>query len=143
MTQSVIYLANTAAGSSIMAIYNDSTAIQSGQQVTPDYIAAVTQPGLEIIWEGNPVATTVTNPWTFTAHVNVDAFGQPVGTQIGNATQTIFAAAPPGSPPGTTAYDAWNIYRDDGRTLYIDPVLGAVQTLYYCKDVSNSANLSG
>lgn len=39
-----------------------------------------------------------------------------------------------GQPP--FGFNVFGIYKDNGRTVYTDPVLGAVSTIYYCVFVS-------
>ena len=131
----IIFLANTAAGSSIIAVYNDSNDILSGKQVPPDQLVQVTTPGADITWEGQPITATLSGR-NFTFHVNAGAFGQPHEAQVGTGNHVIASTSPP--PPGEQAFERWNIYRDDGRVIYTDPNLGAVQTLYFCLDVSTS-----
>jgi len=131
----IIFLANTAAGSSVIAVYNDSNDILSGKQVLPDALVQVTTPGADITWEGQPITATLSGR-NFTFHVNTGAFSQPHEAQVGTANHVIASTSPP--PPGEQAFERWNIYRDDGRVIYTDPNLGGVQTLYFCLDVSTS-----
>jgi hypothetical protein len=71
------------------------------------------------------------------SRIRGNAFNQPLSTQIGTGYHAPPFAAP---PPGTGAsygYNVFNIFKDNGRTVYTDPVLGAVTTIYYCVFVSN------
>lgn len=132
---SIIYLANSDGGNSLMCRYNTGSL---GDGAPPNSVENVTDPGQDIIWEGQPITTGIADGsgFPFTTHVEADAGSRQVDEPAGIAREAIFAVAPPGSPPGSKAYNLWNIFKHDGRVLYTDPVLGNVHSIYYCLNVS-------
>jgi hypothetical protein len=74
------------------------------------------------------------------SRIQGNAFNQPLNVQVGTGFHSPpFAAPPPGST-GPYGFNTFNIFKDNGRTVYTDPVLGAVTTLYYCVFVSIRIN---
>jgi hypothetical protein len=138
MSNQVVYLVNCDAGLSEMCYYASQNQSLNGQ--APDQTYQVTQPGFDIIWEGNAVSGKFNISglnFTFTSNVNADAQPMAAGTAVGTGTMgPIFAVPPPGSPPGEVAYNGYIIYRDNNRVLYNNATLGNSTSLYVCVPVS-------
>ena len=102
--------------------------------ITPGPNAIANSSGY-IIWEGQDFTGLFNNHLTFEVRIQGNAAAQPVSTIVGTGYHAPpFAAPPPGQPP--YQYNVFNIYRDNDRVVYTDPVLGAVSTIYYCTYVS-------
>lgn len=144
-SQTVILLCNTATPGSQMCWFNGAPSAEDNQAPTNSGDVAVIAPGPNsianasgyIVWEGQDITGLFGNHLTFEARIGGNAAAQPVSTIVGQGYHAPpFAVPPPGQPP--YQFNVFNIYRDNDRVVYTDPVLGAVSTIYYCTYVCTS-----
>lgn len=139
-TTSVVLCCNTASGISQLCFFNDVPTSEDGQS---PYQVAVLSPstGGYVTWEGQQHAATFqAGPGVFapgllgfTTQITGNAFTQPLSSQVGTAYHApLFIPPPPGQNPPPAGFNVFNIFKDNGRVVYTDPILGTVETLYYC-----------
>jgi hypothetical protein len=143
-TTSVVLCCNTASGISQLCFFSDTPTSEDGQ--TPYQIAVLSpSTGGYITWEGEQLTGTfqpgpgifAPGYLGFTTQITGNALAQPINTQVGTAYHApLFIQPPPGQNPPPAEFNVFNVFRDNDRVVYTDPVLGAVDTLYYCVFVS-------
>jgi hypothetical protein len=134
MANDNIYLVNYSNGGSAMCLYTNKAWSVDGE--SPDQTALLAQAPAFTTWEGTPQSGALWLP--FTTSINANAIQQPAGTQVGTAKQFRKSMIPSNiaSIPSAQAWAIYTIFRDNGRVLYTDPVLGNAISLYVCADVS-------
>jgi len=140
-SQVTVLLCNTFSTPGSQMCWFASTAVAESGAVPSIWDLDILTPGLQagpsgfVTWEGNQINGEFPGHLGFTTQIQGTAASQPNNTLVGQAFHNPpFAVAPPGSPP--YEYNVFNIYRDNDRVIYTDPVLGDVKTLYYCVWVS-------
>ena len=129
-----IYLVNYDNSSSGMCLYNNKAWSVNGER--PDQIVATSSGGVFTTWEGQEITGNLWLP--FATNIAAGSIEQPAGTQVGTAKQ-FRASVIPSNVAGNPTAQGWaiyNIFRDNNRVLYTDPVLGNAVSLYVCVDVS-------
>jgi len=132
MANDTIYLVNYDVGGSAMCIYNNKAFSVNSER--PDQVVVLSSSPAFITWEGQAISGNLWLP--FTTSINAGSNTQPAGTQVGTAQQFRTSLLPPQllNIPNAKAWSIYNIFRDNDRILYSDPVLGNAISLYVCTD---------
>jgi hypothetical protein len=140
-SQTVILLCNTfSTPGSQMCWFASAPVAEDGAAPGPNNIATLApgpqaSPSGFVTWEGNQLVGSFSGHLGFSVQIQGTGASQPINTLVGQGFHDPPFAVP---PPGSSAYqfNVFNIYRDNDRVVYTDPVLGDVKSIYYCTWVS-------
>jgi hypothetical protein len=134
MANDNIYLVNFDIGGSAMCLYNNKAWSVGGEK--PDQVIVTSSSPIFTTWEGQQITGNLWLP--FITNIAAGSDTQPAGTQVGTAQQIRASMLPSNvaNIPNARAWAIYNIFRDNNRVLFSDPVLGNAISLYVCADVS-------